>query len=76
MREIMNGNGWWPGEKRSAYKHKAQFIPVSKIKDITMYALYDNKAVECIEKAKAYLAKYDSIDFYTSRHSEDWRAMP
>ena len=65
MRNIMKGNGWWPGEKRSAYKHKAQFIPVSKIKDITMYALYDNSAIECLEKAREYLAKYDSIDFYT-----------
>ena len=76
MREIMKGNGWWPGEKRSAYRHGAAFIPVSKIKDIAMYALYDGRAGGCIERAKQYLAKYDRMDLYTVVIDPDQTLIP
>ncbi|HEY3132320.1 MAG TPA: hypothetical protein VGL91_22890, partial [Acidobacteriota bacterium] len=67
---------WWPGEKRNLYRHKAQILPVSKIKDITMAALYDNRGFECLDKAKRYLAKYDDLHLYGWVIDPEHRLIP
>ena len=68
--------GWFPGEKRNLYRHKAKFIPVSKIKDITMAIMYDHSFTEHIQKAKELLAKYDTIDLFTWVIDPDHQLIP
>ncbi len=69
-------SGWFPGYKTNSYRHRAQFIPVNKIRDVTMAIVYDTKDKVLAEKVAGYLAKYDRIELHTLVIDPDHTLIP